>query len=153
MYLYIYLRRRVKALNIGLPWTTTRSRMNLRNEFHHLERSLETDGLPTKIICNQPLKPSFETQYHPSSVITPHPHSWQKYLSKILLLNAYRVAYIVLWIPGLCNWLVEASGYTSKVLQILQASTQFVGFANALTYGWNESVAKSIREMVRRSSS
>ncbi len=147
MYLYVYLR--VKALNIGLPWTTTRSRMHLRNEFHHLEWSLETDGLPTKIICNQPLKPSFETQYHPSSVITPHPHDRQKYLSKILLLNAYPIAYIVLWIPGLCNRLVEASGHTSRVLQILQGWTQFIGFANALTYGWNEILAKNIREMVR----
>ncbi len=153
MYLYVYLRRRVKALNIGLPRITTRSRMNLCNEFHDLERSSETDGLPIKIICNQPLKPSFETQYHPSSVITPHPQDRQKHLSKILLLNAYPIAYIMLWIPGLCNRLVEASGHTSKVLQILQASTQFVGFANALTYGWNESVAKSIKEMVRRSSS
>ncbi len=153
MYLYIHLRRRVKDLNIGLPRITTCSEMNLRNGIDDLERSSETHAPPIKITCSQSLKLSFETQYHPSSVITFHPHYRQKHLSKILLLNAYPIAYIVLWIPGLCNRLVEASGHTSRVLQILQASTQFVGFANALTYGWNERVAKSVREMVRRSSS
>ncbi|KAK0439995.1 uncharacterized protein EV420DRAFT_1279325, partial [Desarmillaria tabescens] len=73
-----------------------------------------------------------------------------KQISRILLLNAYPIAYIILWIPGICIRLVEASGHSSRVLQIMQASTQFVGFANALTYGWNESVAKSIRETVTR---
>ncbi|PBK85567.1 hypothetical protein ARMGADRAFT_1087438 [Armillaria gallica] len=144
MYLYVHLRRRVKDLNIGLPWITTCSGMNLRNGFDDLERSSEIHAPPINITCSQSLKPSFETQYHPSSVITFHPHYRQKHLSKILLLNAYPIAYIVLWIPGLCNRLVEASGHTSRVLQILQASTQFVGFANALTYGWNERVAKSV---------
>ncbi|KAK0439991.1 uncharacterized protein EV420DRAFT_1228021, partial [Desarmillaria tabescens] len=71
------------------------------------------------------------------------------HISKMLLLNAYPIAYIVLWIPGICNRLVEASGHSSRVLQIMQASTQFVGFANALTYGWNENVARNITEKVR----
>ncbi|KAK0214156.1 G protein-coupled glucose receptor regulating Gpa2-domain-containing protein [Armillaria fumosa] len=74
----------------------------------------------------------------------------QRQVAKILLLNAYPIAYIVLWIPGLCNRLVEASGHTSRVLQLMQATTQFVGIANALTYGWNENVAKSMREAAKR---
>lgn len=47
--------------------------------------------------------------------------------------------YIILWIPGLTNRALEASGQpsSSKVLAALQCSTQFVGFANALTYGLN----------------
>ncbi|KAK0445883.1 hypothetical protein EV421DRAFT_1795358 [Armillaria borealis] len=56
----------------------------------------------------------------------------------------------MLWMHGLCNRFVEASGHTSRFLQSRQASTQFVGFANTLTYRWNESVAKSIGEMVWR---
>ncbi|KAG7444648.1 uncharacterized protein BT62DRAFT_933684 [Guyanagaster necrorhizus] len=74
----------------------------------------------------------------------------QRQVARVLLLNAYPIAYIVLWIPGLCNRLVEASGHTSRVLQLMQATTQFVGFANALTYGWNENVAKSLKEAIKR---
>ncbi|KAF3932377.1 hypothetical protein ABW19_dt0202731 [Dactylella cylindrospora] len=65
---------------------------------------------------------------------------------KILLLNAYPAAYIILWIPGIVNRLVEASGGSSRVLQVLQASTQFVGLANAITYGWNERVGQQLRD-------
>jgi hypothetical protein len=67
-------------------------------------------------------------------------------IQRVLLLNAYPAAYIILWIPGIANRLVEASGSTSKVLQIMQASTQFVGFANAITYGWNERIAAQLRK-------
>lgn len=57
----------------------------------------------------------------------------------MLLLNGYPVMYIVLWIPGLTNRILEASGRpsSSEVLAALQCSTQFVGFANAVTYGLN----------------
>ncbi|KAF9003677.1 G protein-coupled glucose receptor regulating Gpa2-domain-containing protein [Cyathus striatus] len=65
-------------------------------------------------------------------------------VQRILLLNAYPLAYIILWIPGIANRLVELSGHTSRITQVLQASTQFVGLANALTYGWNESIAKQL---------
>ncbi|KAK0432194.1 hypothetical protein EV421DRAFT_1911173 [Armillaria borealis] len=90
MYLYVYLQRRVKALNTGVPRITTHSRMDLRSGFDDLERSSEIHALPIK---NQPLKPFFETQYHPSSVITLHAHDRQKHLSKILLLNAYPIVH------------------------------------------------------------
>ncbi|KAK0197615.1 hypothetical protein F5146DRAFT_1156246 [Armillaria mellea] len=99
--------------------------MSLHNGFPDSQRALETP-------YTQHLKPAFQTQHHPSSAITLHYHDSQKQLSKILLLNAYPIAYIVLWIPGLCNRLVEASGRTSRVLQIMQASTQFIGFANSV---------------------
>lgn len=60
-------------------------------------------------------------------------------IKRMLLLNGYPIMYIILWIPGLVNRILEASGKTSsnKVLAALQCSTQFVGFANALTYGLN----------------
>jgi len=67
-------------------------------------------------------------------------------IQRVLLLNAYPLAYIILWIPGIANRLIEATGHSSSVMQILQASTQLVGLANALTYGWNERVAKQLKE-------
>jgi len=67
-------------------------------------------------------------------------------IRKVLLLNAYPAAYIILWIPGILNRLVEASGGSSPALQVLQASTQFVGLANAITYGWNERIAHQLRK-------
>jgi len=67
-------------------------------------------------------------------------------IQRVLLLNAYPLAYIILWIPGIANRLIEATGHKSTVFQILQASTQLVGLANALTYGWNEKVAKQLKE-------
>ena len=70
-------------------------------------------------------------------------------IRRMLLLNAYPLAYIILWIPGIVNRLIEASGHTSRVMQVIQASTQFVGLANALTYGWNERIATRVRERFR----
>ncbi|KAK2459958.1 hypothetical protein APHAL10511_008043 [Amanita phalloides] len=67
-------------------------------------------------------------------------------IQRVLLLNAYPLAYIILWIPGIANRLIEATGHKSTAMQILQASTQLVGLANALTYGWNERVAKQLKE-------
>jgi hypothetical protein len=62
-----------------------------------------------------------------------------KKIQRALLLNAYPIAYVLLWLPGLVNRLVELStGKSSFVLQVLQSSTQFVGVANAITYGFNE---------------
>jgi hypothetical protein len=60
-------------------------------------------------------------------------------LQKVMLLSSYPVYYIILWIPGIANRLVEAIvGQAPRWLTILQASTQFVGLANAVTFGWNE---------------
>lgn len=67
-------------------------------------------------------------------------------VQRALLLNAYPLAYIILLLPGLANRLVEATGHTSDVAQFLQATTQLVGLANALTYGWNERVAKQLKD-------
>ncbi|KAF3929726.1 hypothetical protein AA313_de0209220 [Arthrobotrys entomopaga] len=71
-----------------------------------------------------------------------------KRIRRILLLNAYPAMYIILWIPGIINRLIEASGSSSPVMQVLQASTQFVGLANAITYGWNERVGTQLRDFL-----
>ncbi|OJD30307.1 glucose receptor git3 protein [Diplodia corticola] len=57
---------------------------------------------------------------------------------RMLLLNAYPILYILLWMPGIVNRFVEAAGHQYKWLQIMQCSTQYVGLANALTYGYKE---------------
>ncbi|KAF8712520.1 hypothetical protein AX14_013036 [Amanita brunnescens Koide BX004] len=67
-------------------------------------------------------------------------------IQRVLLLNAYPLAYIILWLPGIANRLIEATGRECTATQFLQATTQLVGLANALTYGWNEKVAKQLRE-------
>jgi hypothetical protein len=69
-----------------------------------------------------------------------------KKVQRALLLNAYPIAYVLLWLPGLINRFVELStGKSSFVLQVLQSSTQFVGVANAITYGFNERVRRRVR--------
>lgn len=61
--------------------------------------------------------------------------AWE--VKKMLLMNGYPIFYVFLWIPGLVNRIMEASGIktTNRILAILQTSTQFIGFANAVTYG------------------
>jgi hypothetical protein len=66
-------------------------------------------------------------------------------IEKVLLLNAYPLLYIILLLPGLVNRLVEASGHSSQVVQVMQSTTQFVGLANAFTFGWNEEVARQLK--------
>lgn len=69
-------------------------------------------------------------------------------IKRMLLLNGYPIMYIILWIPGLTNRVLEASGKpsSSQVLAALQCSTQFVGFANAITYGLN----RELRQILKR---
>ncbi|KAK4505843.1 hypothetical protein PRZ48_003808 [Zasmidium cellare] len=69
----------------------------------------------------------------------------KKALRKMLLLNGYPVLYVILWIPGIANRIVETVGESPTWLKALQASTQLVGFANALTYAWNEQLSKRVK--------
>jgi len=66
-------------------------------------------------------------------------------IKKMLLLNAYPVLYIILWLPGILNRLVEAAGSSSYPLTILQCSTQYIGLANAITYGFNEHLKTMVK--------
>lgn len=76
----------------------------------------------------------------PTPALNSHSEKIEREIKKMLLLNGYPICYVILWIPGIANRIMEASGNTSnkRVLDILQASTQFVGFANAITYGLNQ---------------
>lgn len=71
-------------------------------------------------------------------------------VQRALLLNAYPVAYIILWLPAIANRLIEATGHSSTVMQFMQVTAQLIGLANALTYGWNEKVAKQLKERFSR---
>jgi hypothetical protein len=74
----------------------------------------------------------------------------EREIKKMLLLNAYPVLYIILWTPGMLNRLVEATGHKSRVLSILQCSTQYIGLANAITYGFNGDLRRSLKtDLVR----
>ncbi|OGM45383.1 hypothetical protein ABOM_005600 [Aspergillus bombycis] len=69
---------------------------------------------------------------------------------RVMLLNGYPAFYVLLWIPGLLNRLLESLGHKTRWLQILQASTQFIGLANAFTYSYNEGFRRQIRSLVTR---
>ena len=88
-------------------------------------------------------------QNQPSKSWTENPQ--YQAIQKMLLLNSYPLTYIVLWIPGIVNRLIEATGHKSTVMQLIQASTQLVGLANAVTYGWNEKVSSQVREYFTKS--
>ncbi|CCT70653.1 uncharacterized protein FFB20_02783 [Fusarium fujikuroi] len=73
-------------------------------------------------------------------------------IKRMLLLNAYPFMYVLLWMPGLVNRLMEASGNpNSKTINVaLQAPTQFIGLANALTYGFNHYLRNRLNELYLR---
>lgn len=49
-------------------------------------------------------------------------------------MTAYPTLYILLWIPGIVNRGIEASGRTSVTLQYLQASTQLIGLVDSIVF-------------------
>ena len=71
-------------------------------------------------------------------------------IKRMLMLNGYPILYLVLWIPGILNRLLEATGHAPLFLTALQSSTQFVGLANALTYGYNEGLKARAQEWWRK---
>ena len=78
------------------------------------------------------------------------PRASRANLRRMLLLNGYPVLWIALWIPGMATRLTEAVAGRSPVwLQVAQASTQYIGLANALTYSWNEKMTQRLRTLVR----
>ncbi|KAF3771196.1 hypothetical protein M406DRAFT_326591 [Cryphonectria parasitica EP155] len=76
----------------------------------------------------------------------PHTKQTEREVKRMLLLNAYPFLYVILWIPGLVNRLLQAAGDTpsSRVLDALQAASAFIGFANAVTYGFNRNLRQRI---------
>lgn len=75
-----------------------------------------------------------------------HARRVEREVKKMLLMNAYPILFVLLWIPGLVNRLIQAAGATpsNRVLDALQAAPVFIGFANAVTYGFNQHLRRSI---------
>jgi hypothetical protein len=59
-------------------------------------------------------------------------------LRRILFLNGYPFLYIILWLPDIANRLAESLGYSALWLTALQATGQYIGLANSITYVYNE---------------
>jgi hypothetical protein len=80
---------------------------------------LKTESVRT---CNteasQPLQPTFEDPR----------------IRVVAQMTAYPILYVLLWIPGIVNRGVEASGRTSVTLQYLQASTQLIGLVDTIIF-------------------
>lgn len=73
-------------------------------------------------------------------------------LKKMMLLNGYPIAYIILWIPGMANRLAESLGTSPPWLTSLQSCTQFIGMVNALTYGFTEQMQRAIQVRMKKRS-
>ncbi|PHH79252.1 hypothetical protein CDD80_5336 [Ophiocordyceps camponoti-rufipedis] len=71
-------------------------------------------------------------------------------LKKMLLMNGYPLAYIVLWLPGMINRLAESMGHSPRWLRALQSSTQFIGLVNAFTYGFSEHLRRIHRHWSKK---
>lgn len=72
-------------------------------------------------------------------------------LKKMLLMNGYPLAYIILWIPGIANRLAESVGQSPRWLNALQASTQYIGLINAVTYGMSEQMRRGVWKKLKDS--
>lgn len=59
-------------------------------------------------------------------------------IRRALFLNAYPLAYILLWLPGIVDRFMQADGVqpiNSRAMAALQSCTQLIPLANALTFG------------------
>lgn len=68
----------------------------------------------------------------------------ERLIQKLLFLNGCPIGYVILWIPGLANRFAELNGQKSRTLAIMQASTQFVGLANAREFCHSRGCARHI---------
>lgn len=102
-------------------------------------------------------KPLFHTQSegqndlpHSSASDAPrlrNSRGFEKEIRRMLLLNAYPTLYVLLWIPGIVNRFMEATGTApsnTRIVGALQSTSQFVGFANALTFGLSAAMRRRI---------
>lgn len=94
--------------------------------------------------------PLSEEGVQPLSAVDARRRETERCIRRAFLLNAYPIMYIILWLPAIMNRISDASGHRSRALTIMQCSTQFVGLANAITYGLNEKVPARLRERFGR---
>ncbi|KAM0215655.1 hypothetical protein ACHAQD_008217 [Fusarium lateritium] len=77
-------------------------------------------------------------------------HDVEVEIKRMMLLNGYPFMYVLLWTPGLVNRLLEALGtpVSATTIAALNMSTQFIGFANAATYGFNHHLRDRLDALV-----
>ncbi|KAG6075201.1 hypothetical protein E4U16_003537 [Claviceps sp. LM84 group G4] len=170
--IYVRLTRVFGILRVGNTWSTFPSQhVQSRNmgdaesddahhhhhhhHHHHQHTFSDTEG----ILVSQTISSSnnhHHHHHHPEhdfsstkpireSVLTVAKVPAPPNVRRMLLMNGYPIAYILLWIPGMCNRLVESVwGSSPQWLTVLQASTQFVGFVNAVTYGYSEQMRRDL---------
>ncbi|EFQ30565.1 hypothetical protein CGRA01v4_12560 [Colletotrichum graminicola] len=98
-------------------------------------------------VQNKPAHPNVTATMMSDFPVRRQTRKIEREIKRMMWLNAYPIMYVVLWIPGLVNRLMEASGNSSqsRVLQALQSSSQYIGFANAITYGFNQHLRHRIK--------
>jgi hypothetical protein len=124
--------------------------MALTTESLHSIELVEDTSQHRHLSSSNPATPP--TSHGTATAVRPHapregPQSQRstKQLRRMLLLNGYPILYIVLWIPGIANRICEAVGLNYTWLSGLQASTQFMGVCDVLTYAYNEQLGSRIR--------
>ncbi|KAI1112466.1 G protein-coupled glucose receptor regulating Gpa2-domain-containing protein [Nemania sp. NC0429] len=137
-YIYWYFKRHMKSMLIDEP----------ENEADEVGAQPSMSNGRTKRTCPRSTQPntskSNSTSYasFANDEIRQRSQRMEREVRRMLLLNGYPMLYVILWIPGITSRFLQSSGHNaaanSRVLMGLQASTQFVGLANAITYGWNK---------------
>lgn len=162
VYVFIYLRRHFKQLQLlGLQ-----NRPKPQHEIHNHPTkgaeemgSLSSNSQSTASVESRdglilPSSPSRDIPRHNKLPVKSTQNgnrvATEVRIKKMLLLNSYPIMYIILWIPGILNRIVEATGSSSRVLAFLQTSTAFIGLVNAITYGLTENVLEKLKKRFRR---
>ncbi|KAL1638642.1 hypothetical protein SLS58_008760 [Diplodia intermedia] len=65
-----------------------------------------------------------EEEEEEEELIAPDDVHIAREIRRMLLLNAYPIMWVLLWLPGMTNRLLEATGHKSKALAVLQSSTK-----------------------------
>ncbi|KAK8094205.1 hypothetical protein PG997_000890 [Apiospora hydei] len=127
---------RPKIREISWPSATIQSAKDLEFQLSSFESSVETPSREEFAI--RPSNTRTNSQRSAAGTDNNRHHHFDTELRHWLVLSIYPLTYMLVWIPGLANRLVELQGDRSQLLSVLQATTQLTGFINALCYGFKE---------------
>ena len=114
----------------NLPRTPDTQRNEFTTEVTEARSTVRIEGTTTS--SNEAGETTFQASRMPAA-----PN-----VRNMLLMNGYPIAYIILWIPGIANRLAESVGGSPRWLTALQATTQYIGLVNAVTYGMSEQMRR-----------
>ncbi|KAI9792957.1 MAG: hypothetical protein M1816_001279 [Peltula sp. TS41687] len=167
LYVYIFLRRHFRQLQtIGLQNRASKPQHEIHHHNHPASTGTEEMGFvssnnsqstasmgPSRdglVASNQDFPRHHKGLPGKSAQNSGNRVATEARIKKMLLLNSYPIMYIILWIPGIVNRIVEGTGSSSRVLAFLQTSTAFIGLVNAITYGLTENVLAKLKKRFRR---